>query len=551
MKLLSMDPKKEAAVIALVAAVCTFLLGLIFVPIDVDTFHYGLVGKPILDILQGKMLFKDSFFYFGILYPYFYAPIVYLFGASYFTLAYPALLMYAAIAGLQVLLWSRFCRGWVLWLSAALWVAHLPFTVWSFSAWPSVYALLMQILLLLCWFRYLEKGQMRWMYLGGLLIALAWGFRWTVGVFTASALLVFFTLLQVSASRFRLSKRAWTYAVSGFLLGTAILFSVLVLNGAVADWWLQTIKTKAVWATYYGSPIANNPGMLFGYYPLLQSTIYGLFSDQFLWKLLPLLTLFFTGYIGLEFWRKRTLVDGKSSLLFLSVLVVSLASWTQYFPLPCIRHMFWAQSLSFFLPALAAERLLRAWRYRFAGTVIVVLVVSVLLFQVGERGVFAWERWQLSRKFSTVTEPAFFKGMRDGKGEVEFFKKMHRILRLVRRELPDVEFLGYLRNPGAYMYDLPVRTFHQVFFDFNDVAPVVYADFVPRLKLELENTPAVWLMDHNKFIYRAFELVPDLKMVAKVSERMVLITNPAVLGEERQAKLEALLLSLRQPSTSP
>lgn len=533
--------------IAPVMGILTFIYGYGFITIELDAFHVGLMAKGPIDILNGKNLFSETYFYQGTGFPNFIALVFSIFGKSAYVLNLAGLTAYSFVAVFLVLNWSRLIDAKGLWLSAIFWLAHLPLNAWKFIAWPSIYALLSQLVALYFCLLFLEKKRPSLLIITGLMIASAWSFRWTVGLMSLIGFSGYFVALHILSAPVRLKISGWLCFASGVLLGLAPSVLYLILTNSVTDWYQQTILGKAIWAEYYGSPILNNPFLLFGYMPEIQLSPFGIFMEHWVWKLLPSLAILFFGWLAVQAWRSRGENNPKlpnEFFIALAFSVLILVSWHQYFPVPCTRHMFWAISLGFFLPYYLARALLTNNYYKKIKIGLVAAMALLLIYESGERYLYGAKRMQMQSHLVKVQKPKFLAGIKLTLKEFQYFARVSYISDAVFRVNPDHKVIAYVKDPSNFLANEKIETFHQVFYDAHDLAFRTYPDFLPRLRERLLNDPGYWLVDQPNYIARMRSMLPELKLLASVQEKLYIVYNPKLVTNEEVEKFSEILRAI-------
>lgn len=534
--------------IAILAGLITFLYGYGFIFIGLDSFHVGLMAKPAIDILNGKGLFTGTYFYQGTTYPFLIAALFGIFGKSIVVLNIAGLLAYTVIAVFLILIWSRFIDYRGLWLSLILWVSHLPVNAWDFIAWNSIFALCTQVILLWTWLYFLENRKLVFCSLiVGILLSLVWGFRWTTGIATILGFLTYQLFLHFVKFSDRLSTKEWAHLIAGIILGFIPSLLYLWSTDAFLDWYRQTLEGKALWAAEYGVPIVSNPLILFGHYPELAATKFGIFLEHWIWKIIPLLALVFfalllkRSFSGSQ--RNASLILAKE----LSVCAILLVSWHQYFPVPCTRHTFWAVSLGFFLPYYFGKLLLSHFqqtKYFKASIVITIPILGIFIYEASERILHGFKRIDASKEFISVVQPPFFAGLKLKEKQIDYFRKVEAATEILRSVDPRTKVIAYLSDPATFLASEKIETFHQVFFDRHDLAFRSYADFLPRLEEAVKGEKAFWLIDTPKYLERVQRIEPNLNSIAAIQNKVFIVYNPKLIPSSELGMIKERLRQL-------
>src|SRR5262245_15414059 len=109
------------------AFLTTLLLFYPFAFMGVDPYHDGLMLKPALDVLDGQVLYRDTFSPYGAATVYFQAVCLLLFGSTLTVLKVSTVVLYATAAGLFAAVWRSFLPRGLTILAHTLWLATAYF----------------------------------------------------------------------------------------------------------------------------------------------------------------------------------------------------------------------------------------------------------------------------------------------------------------------------------------------------------------------------------------------------------------------------------------
>ena len=324
----------------------------IFAVARLDMHHDAVMLKPAIDVAAGKVIFRDTFCQYGALAVWIQALAVKIFGGELIVIQLLTVLFYGGIAVLTDRIFRRFLSFPFRLMNLALFWGMAPFYVVPFHPWSSVYALFFMLLSTEFLLRALEKDDRIFPALAGAAAACAFLARHPCGVvsFFAGAL----TLTLASCYL----KRRWRGLGMFALGGVAVLapFALyLSLVGAWSDYWRQCFGFVSGFA--YGRGGGGKWGeMSSRFFPVFD----GLFPFDIFYSILPLVCI----AAGLKAFSRLTRGDAaeKSEMVgILAVILAGLASWHQYYPVPCVRHLYWAAIPMLGVFALVCERL---WRRR-------------------------------------------------------------------------------------------------------------------------------------------------------------------------------------------
>jgi len=297
-----------------------------FAPLGIDAHHDGILIKPAVDVLHGKMLFADTFTQYGALTTLMQAWSLHFFGEYLIVIKYLTVFFYGAIALVLWLFWKKFIPPLLSTLSILIWVGLFGFyDYWGLLPWSSVYALLCQMLalyLLILWAQYKKQ----WMIgIVGVFAALGFWFRQPTGIYIFGAVILFWIVAKIK----KIQLPSLLPLFLGFFFIHLIFFVWLIKNNALGAWWLQSISAaygfqNAV-ATQYRFPIFQISQLL----PPSESAVS-------IWVIFPVVVLY-QGY-KLLILKKLNV----RNLQLLATVSMCLFSWLQYYPMGDPAHALWA-----------------------------------------------------------------------------------------------------------------------------------------------------------------------------------------------------------------
>ena len=310
----------------------TVIISYFFTIINLDPIHDGALFKPAVDIVEGKILFKESFFQYGALTSLLQALAVSVFGKYLIVIKLLTSFFYGMISVILWIIFSRLLSKFLNTFFCIIWILLAPFYIDPLP-WSSVYALFFELLALYFLIIFIEKKNFLYIFLTGASVSLAFWCRQPVGVFLLILIIIFIIFLKfLLKSNIKFLFKSIILFISGFLSISLVFIIWLLISNSIKDWWIQNILFSLKWnskrAGIYGSIIL-----------LLKSLFVVGYNYSFIWKLFPIVNLIiFFGYLAKLF--KKRILDKKEIVIF-SIVFVSFASWLQYYPGPDFSHAFW------------------------------------------------------------------------------------------------------------------------------------------------------------------------------------------------------------------
>ena len=439
-----------------------------------DPHHDGIMLGAAAAAAEGKLLFKEVFSQYGPLAILIQSIPVWLFGAEDLVIKLTTVFFYGLIAVLGTRIWERFLRKPFLWLWYGCFFMLCPFYLVPFHPWSSVYALFFMLLGLEGQLQFLEKGKSIWLWTAGIAAAAAFLCRTPCGIVAYAAgvvLLVLQAYVQESPRK---------YAPLAFYTGGAV--SVLFLFGAYltfAGAWNDYLRQ--CFTFIFGFVVTRGGSWSWTQFadsmiPLTGASGYG----NCVFALLPLLACgtFLLAVRPLFYRRKEQL---QKNLPLLAAVMLALGSWHQYFPVPCVRHLYWAAIPAFGVFALTAQGIWGLARPKSIRIGLLVLLFIPLLY------CFSFRMEVLVRYFEklptrvTGTAPGI-RGLWIFKGEHNVFSTLHSVFTSLP---PEIRARGVLNHTpdGLYsaLFPAPVGFAHPMFVNWGNDVYSDYTDAVEKL----------------------------------------------------------------------
>lgn len=441
----------------------TFALFAVFALLSIDNHHDGLMLKSAIDAAAGRVIYRDSFNQYGFLTALLQAVPVLIFGAEILPVKLLTVLFYALSAFELDRLWSRFLSAGFRWVSLAFFWSLAPFYTVIMHAWSSVFALYAMLLGGTMLARFFADGRRRDLVLSGLAAGFAFGFRQPCGVVMVIAAGL---ALGLEAYARRLSWReagrrfvAWSAGAAAVPL---LLAAYLTLFGAWGAYWQQT-----AFVLNFGWERGGG-----GNYRQIITT----FLPPNGFMVFPLATL------GLFLWCCRSLRLRRNPGYFLplaAALLTGLASWHQYYPVPCVRHLYWGG-----VPMFGAVALLMQfgwqcpWRpaFRLALPLIIAAWPAIEIWDRTGKG--AKRLYYLSEDRVRSDLPGM-RGVMLYKGELAYYRRVAEAVAQVPPEFRERDFIN-LTPDGFFCRFFPDRdNWHPMFVNWEKS---VYPDYYESVR---------------------------------------------------------------------
>ena len=367
----------------LIPALCMIPLAIIsfyFAILDPEWHHDGILFKPAVDVASGLSLFRETFTQYGALTTYIQAGAIYLFGKYLIVLRLQAALFLVLIGFFNILILERLIPRWLAITSTYVWFFLGPIFVLTFLPWSSIYALLFCTIGVWCLVLSVAKQQVtrpqfHLCFFAGIAMACGFWSRQPVGIVFATTLLFFIAeLFDTNIPKRVVALRTFAY-IGGFVTVTTGILAWLYYDGALHDWWLQSIVAAHKFAEMVPNGLSLG-NIIYNLFPSPNRVYLG--NNSHIWKILPIITLITTCYavITIVALRQRR---NKSKLLLILCLS-AIGSWHQYFPVPDIGHMFWAATPMIGIAVVFVYLLLSDLRLRSIPASALVILISIAFF---------------------------------------------------------------------------------------------------------------------------------------------------------------------------
>lgn len=333
------DSNKKYIFSGFVIIIITFIPFFIISRHGIDVHHQGFMYYVAHNMFEGKLLFKDIYYHYGILTAFFHTWSLYIFGDSLFSLQIVSVIAYSFISVILWVIMIRIVPKYIAFISILLWILIAPFYKELLLPWSSIFSLLFQLLTLLTIIKFLENRRIIYCFFSGIFVSLAFWCRFPVGMFLFFSILIFILIeLCLNNLTFKNSMSFIFNMVSGILFSSIPIFYWLFHNELISDWWLQNFAGISFWV--FGSE--HNTGYLMIFLKILKFPLCLMPTN--LWIIFPL-CMFFVSFDILSLLKNKYIkhTNIKINIIILLILVC-IGSWFQYYPVASEHHFYWAST---------------------------------------------------------------------------------------------------------------------------------------------------------------------------------------------------------------
>ena len=452
----------------------------IFALLRIDLHHDAVMLKPAIDVAAGKVIFRDTFCQYGALAIWIQALAVKLFGGDLAVIQLLTVLFYGGCAVVSDKIFRRFLTFPFRAINLVMFWGLAPFYFVPMHPWSSVYALFFMLLNAEFMLRFLDDGAERSLWLSGGFAGLAFLARHPCGVVYFSGLAVLIVMAFCERGKLR---KAAVYS-AGFAAVLAVFALYLTLVGAWSDYLRQCFGYVIGFAVERGGNLQWGE-IAKRFFPL----------DEVMWlidtvySVLPLLCL---GWVWAAVRHIRDVSDAEriARLKYLLLGLTGLVSWHQYYPVPCLRHLYWAAIPMFGVLALTLQKLWCAGNLRMLKRFAALLLAVIALMPVGVRLCCgAFPLLKSLPAFHRVTHLPGLRNMLLSQKELNAIEPIWRIYNVLPPEIKSRGVFNY--SPDAvFSVMLPETGFrHQMFVNWGGG---VYPDYPEKALAYIQSArPAV------------------------------------------------------------
>ena len=359
--------------------VTTVLWFSVFAVARIDMHHDAIMLKPAIDVAAGKAIFRDTFCQYGALAVWLQALAVKLFGGEIVVTQLLTVLFYGGIAVMIDVIFRRYLSFPFRLVNLGLFWGMAYFYMVPMHPWSSVYALFFMLLSTEFLLRFIAEEHRSEAFWSGAFASLAFLARHPCGVMIAFAGAL---TLALSAWRLKRSWRGLGWFTSGGAAVLALFALYLTVVGAWGDYLRQCFGFVCSFAVERGGDLQWGE-ISKRFFPI--NEVLGPIDLIFTVMPLVCVAVALKSFLALSDAKAEA---GRRKLEYFAVALAGVVSWHQYYPVACLRHLYWAGIPMFGVFALVAEHL---WRSR--SRVVACRAAAVLLLLLGAIPVFFRAYW--------------------------------------------------------------------------------------------------------------------------------------------------------------
>ena len=326
----------------------------------IDLHHDGVMLIPAARVAENAIVFRDVFCQYGLLSPLLQGLWLKIFGVEVFALKLLTVLFYGGSAIILDKISRSMTGRFFNWLPIIMFWLLMPDTMVTTHAWSSVFALffsLAALWMVQCSFAGGTASKV-WLAAAGAAVGLTFMARHPSGFFAACAIGIALTVQAFSGKdKAGRVKNFWRYTLwcGGGFFAVVLLGALYLLgSGAWDDYILQCFTYVANFAWKRGGS---------GDWTLFCSTLFPFVSNDIgfyniIFAVLPLCALWLLYYSSrLISGHGECEADRARRYSLFALALMALGCWPQYYPVPCVRHLYWAAVPAFAVFAFVIEKL--------------------------------------------------------------------------------------------------------------------------------------------------------------------------------------------------
>lgn len=453
----------------LLVIIISFIVTMHFSMYGFDPHHDGFMFKTALDVSRGMVMYRDTYSQYGILTTFIQVLFIHIFGEKVWAIRASTTVMYVISYIMVYLIYAKFLNKILSMVACFLILAMAPFYFWVFLPWSSVYALAFLLMSAYNLMIYFEKRHSRWIFLSSAAGICCFFCRQPVGIVTVLSFYIVIALLLIfrQASFRKIRKPLFLYTVVSICL---FLFVMVYLEakGAVKDFWIQNVEYMFRFGKTVGAGEEGTLARIFG-------SLFTKDIEYYSFKILPLSCVAVLLYFAAKIIVKREKLK-KNSLAVCILSVYCIASWHQYYPVTCFRHVFWAAFPMFGVTMFLCTKLFGVFCKKpkvlydcLAAVAVLLLLYPDLKFRYGS----AVMKVNAEYAYVSSEDYGYLEGLKLTQGEADFYSLLQAQVKELEDKYPDKAVTNITRD-GYYACFYPYN-YQPQFSDWGSMN--VYDDY--------------------------------------------------------------------------
>jgi len=444
--------------------------------VHLDMVHDGVALKPTIDIAENAMVHRDTLVQYGPLPHILPSLVVRVFGKRLLTIRFYTSIVYCIVTVCLFVILTTFMPQWLAFFTTLMWILVSPHAWVGVEFNPAHDCLLLEMISLIFVIRYFKTRRKVFVFLSGVASGVAWGVLQPMGTLCFLALFSFLAVEPILFGRSGkeikekgLGKETLLrifLLVFGFASVLLVVLTWLSVNGALSDWYAQTIQFPKL---FY---ISRKWGLLGDWYVGLVNRA----SHQWFWPMFGIATV-------LTAFRS---VKEKNKITFL-LSVFGLFSWLNGTSSPCDTHLWWGMTINMGLFVWLI------WEFNCSYTKVVrnvttVLIVLFIFFFYGfKNATVAWNSLKLQNY--VIEKPEVLAGMKTEESTATWLKALDSVLSEFRKKFPETKLitLGDINSPLLLCLLDKNRNFHPLYTEWPVLSHEVYPDYFSKRDAYIKN----------------------------------------------------------------
>lgn len=316
----------------------TLFISLHFAKIGVDLHHHGIMVNGAMGLLsQNGKIYREYYYHYGPITAFLHAIVFYIFGVKLVYIQVFTSIVYAITSVLLFKLARLLLNSRNSLLSVLIWIFFAPFYIIEMLPWSSVYILPLFILIFIIVLKN-KKNKYDFFYIG-IFFGLIFLFRQSSGIIAflgLISLIPFYTFKKVFIS------------ICAFILIVFSAFLILYKTGIFYEYYQSCfVGQKKMVLIENSSLVSSIKKIIIDVLSVSITDVWLTYSKshfvpyfKYVYNIFLYVFIIFMIFKIIKKYRKKNLKSNYK--LQVSILILSLISLSQMYPITCLRHYYWA-----------------------------------------------------------------------------------------------------------------------------------------------------------------------------------------------------------------